>query len=157
MQQAFLAMFMAWFFDGDIFDNITSGNIAYELCRPCNLYSMWFTKNMAVRLSKMVLRCLPILIFAALLPYPYGLSLPYDLLSGVLFLLSISLGFLVLVAFSMLIYITAFYTLSPLGIRILATSVIEFFSGALIPLPFFPETLQPSFMLCPCFDAKHTF
>ena len=156
MQQAFLAMFMAWFFDDDIFDNITSGNIAYELCRPCNLYSMWFTKNMAVRLSKMVLRCLPILIFAALLPYPYGLSLPYDLLSGVLFLLSISLGFLVLVAFSMLIYITAFYTLSPLGIRILATSVIEFFSGALIPLPFFPETLQPLIYALPFASMQST-
>ena len=156
MQQAFLAMFMAWFFDGDIFDNITSGNIAYELCRPCNLYSMWFTRNMAVRLSKMVLRCLPILIFAALLPYPYGLSLPYDLLSGVLFLLSISLGFLVLVAFSMLIYITAFYTLSPLGIRILATSVIEFFSGALIPLPFFPETLQPLIYALPFASMQST-
>ena len=34
LQQAFLAMYMAWFFDGEIFDSITSGNISYELCRP---------------------------------------------------------------------------------------------------------------------------
>ena len=93
--------------------------------------------------------------FCSILPYPYGLSLPYDL-PGVLFLLSISLGFLVLVAFSMLIYITAFYTLSPLGIRILATSVIEFFSGALIPLPFFPETLQPLIYALPFASMQST-
>ncbi len=54
MQQAFLSLFMAWYFDNEIFDMITNGNIAYELCRPADLYTMWFVKNMAVRLSKAV-------------------------------------------------------------------------------------------------------
>ncbi|MDD4125125.1 MAG: ABC transporter permease [Eubacteriales bacterium] len=156
IQQAFLAMFMAWFFDNDIFNNITSGNIAYELCRPCDLYTMWFTKNMAIRLSRTMLRCLPILLVAAFLPYPYGVTLPPDFLSGVLFLFSIIIGFLVLVAFSMLIYISAFYTLSPIGIRLLATSVIEFFTGAVIPLPFFPESLQPIIYALPFASMQNT-
>ncbi len=156
MQQAFLAMFMAWFFDGEIFDSITSGNIAYELCRPCDLYSMWFTKNMAIRLSKVMLRCLPILLVAAFLPYPFNITLPPDFLSGVLFLISIVLGFLVLISFSMLIYISAFYTLSPMGIRMLATSVIEFFAGAVIPLPFFPEALQPVMYALPFASMQNT-
>lgn len=34
MQQAFLALFMSWYFDNDIFMIITNGNIAYELSRP---------------------------------------------------------------------------------------------------------------------------
>ena len=76
MQQALLAMFMLWFYDNDIFDSITSGGISYELCRPCDLYNMWFVKNMAIRLSKVVLRCLPILLVAALLPAPFGMRLP---------------------------------------------------------------------------------
>ncbi len=143
MQQSFLAMFMTWFYDNEIFENITSGNIAYELCRPCDIYAIWFTKNMAVRLSRMMLRCLPILLVAAFLPAPFNITLPSDWLSGVLFLVSVILGFLVLISFSMLIYISAFYTISPMGIRILATSVTEFFAGAIIPIPFFPEALQP--------------
>ena len=56
LQQALLAMFMAWFFDNEIFDSITSGSVAYELCRPCGVYTMWFVKNIAIRLSKVVLR-----------------------------------------------------------------------------------------------------
>lgn len=143
LQQALLAMFMAWYFDNEIFESITSGSIAYELCRPCNIYVMWFTKNMAIRLSRTLLRCLPILLVAALLPAPFNISFPADILSGFLFLISLTLGFLVLISFSMLIYISAFYTISPTGIRILATSVTEFFSGAVIPLPFFPQALQP--------------
>lgn len=112
LQQAFLAIFAAWFFDSEIFNNITSGNIAYELCRPCDLYSLWFIKNMASRLSRMVLRCLPILLVAAFLPYPFNIAPPHNLLSAGLFLISTTLGFLVIISFSMLIYISAFYTLS---------------------------------------------
>ncbi len=149
LQQAFLALYMAWYFDNDIFNSITSGNIAYELCRPIDIYAMWFIKNMAVRLSRAVLRCLPILIFAAFLPAPYNISLPTSPVAGLLFFVSMALGFLVLVAFSMLIYISAFYTISPMGIRILATSVVEFFAGAVIPLPFFPQNLQTLMYLLP--------
>lgn len=142
MQQAFLAMFMTWFYDNEIFENITSGGIAYELCRPCDLYTMWFVKNMTIRLSRVVLRCVPILLVAAFLPSPFGVRLPPTLSAAALFPVSMVLGFLVLIAFSMLVYISAFYTISPMGIRILVTSVLEFFTGALIPIPFFPEWLQ---------------
>ena len=156
MQQAFLAMFMAWFFDNEILESITSGSIAYEMCRPCDIYSMWFTKNMAIRLSRAMLRCFPILIVAAFLPRPYNISLPPSVLSGVLFLVSVILGFLVLISFSMFIYISAFYTISPMGIRILATSVIEFFAGAIVPIPFFPESIQPFMYALPFASMQNT-
>ena len=156
LQQAFLAMFMTWFYDLDIFASITSGGIAYELCRPCDLYTMWFVKNMAIRLSRVVLRCVPVLLVAAVLPAPYGVSLPADWSAALLFLLSLILGFLVLIAFSMLIYISAFYTLSPMGIRILASSVMEFFCGALVPIPFLPEWLQPVMNALPFASMQST-
>lgn len=156
MQQAFLAMYMTWFFDDDIFNSISSGAVAYELCRPCDLYNMWFVRNMAVRLSRVVLRCMPILLVAAILPAPFGICFPADTVSMLLFPVSMILGFLVLVAFSMLIYISAFYTISPMGIRILATSVLEFFTGALIPIPFFPEWLQPVMYALPFGSMQNT-
>lgn len=156
LQQAFLAMFMTWFYDNEIFGHITEGSIAYELCRPCDLYSMWFIKNMAVRLSRVVLRCFPILLVVALLPAPYGISLPASPLAFVLFLLSMLLGFLVLIAFNMLVYISAFYTISPMGIRILVTSVLEFLAGAVIPIPFFPKWLQPIMYALPFGSVQST-
>ena len=142
LQQALLAMYMLWFFDNEIFETITEGSIAYELCRPCDLYTMWFVKNMAIRLSRAVLRCLPILLVAVCLPQPYGMSAPADPGAAVLSLISMAVGFLVLIALSMLVYISAFYTISPMGIRILASSLTEFFAGAVIPIPFFPAWVQ---------------
>jgi len=103
---------------------------------------MWFVKNMAIRLSRVVLRCVPILLLAAVIPQPYGIVLPASVPGALLFLLSMLLGFLVLVTFTMLIYISAFYTMTPMGIRILAASLLDFLTGGLLPIPFFPQWLQ---------------
>ena len=73
-----------------------------------------------------------------------------------LFPLSLALGLLVIVSFSMLIYISSFYTISTLGIRVLSSSVVEFFSGAVIPLPFFPEQLQAVINVLPFASIQST-
>ena len=149
MQQAFLSLFMTWFLENEIFDSIKNGNVAYELCRPIDLYNMWFVRSMANRLSKAVLRSMPILVIAAIIPEPYRLHLPIDFVAGIWFLITLILGYLVVVAFCMLVYISTFFTISPMGVRIVAISVVEFFSGAVIPLPFLPDKIRMGFELLP--------
>jgi ABC-2 type transport system permease protein len=138
MQQALLALFMVWFLEGEIFASITSGGIAYELARPVDLYSRWFCQSMANRLAKAVLRCFPILIVAFIVPEPFRMSLPVNAGQFILFLVSASLSLFVVVSFSMLIYISTFYTLSPMGVRLISAVLADFMAGATIPLPFFP-------------------
>lgn len=142
LQQSLLALFMTWFLENDIFQAITDGGIAYELCRPANLYSMWFFRNMASRLSKAVLRCMPIIIFASLLPAPYGIRLPADMKAGLWFVITGLLGFIIVVAFCMLIYISTVFTYSPTGARLVAVSIVDFLAGGVIPLPFLPDRIR---------------
>lgn len=149
LQQAFLAFFTVWIFENEIFQTITEGGIAYELCRPSDIYTMWFFRSMANRLSKSVLRCIPILIFAAFLPAPYGIGLPAAPVAFIGFLITSMLGFLVVVAFCMLVYIATFFTYSPIGVRMIAVSVVEFFAGAVIPLPFLPNRIRQVVELLP--------
>lgn len=149
LQQALLALFMTWFLENEIFDSIKNGNISYELCRPIDLYNMWFVRSMANRLSKAVLRSMPILAIAAIMPEPYRLHLPKDFVSGIWFLITMVLGYLVVVAFCMLIYIVTFFTISPAGVRMVAISVVEFFSGSIIPLPFLPNNIRTAIELLP--------
>lgn len=148
-QQAFLALFMVWFFENDIFASIKSGGIAYELSKPLNLYTMWFVKTAAGRLSKAVLRCGPVLCIAALLPRPYGLVLPASGLSFILFLITMVFTLSVVTAFCMLVYISAFYTIDSLGVRIVSSSLVEFLAGAIIPIPFFPDKIREILELLP--------
>lgn len=142
LQQAFLALFMVWLTESEIFDAVINGNIAYELCRPVHIYDMWFSRSVANRLAKAVLRCFPILVFAVFLPAPYGIAKPADIQTFLLFLLTMVLGLLVVVAFCNLIYVLAFFTVSPEGLKIFAGSAVEFLSGAIIPLPFFPDSVR---------------
>lgn len=142
LQQAFLVLFAAWLVEHEIFDNIMNGNVAYEMCRPISIYNMWFTRSVANRLSRAMLRCVPILLVASFLPSPYGMSAPAGWKNFGFFLLAMVLGFLVTVSFFIIIYGLAFFTISPSGLRILITSVVEFFAGAIIPIPFFPEKMQ---------------
>ncbi len=156
LQQAFLTLFMPWLFDNELFDSITGGNIAYELCRPADMYYMWFIKNAAMRVARMLLRFAPVLIIAAFLPVPYNMTLPVSIVSGVAFIFSLIIGFLVIVAFLMLIYISAFYTVSAQGTRMLAMTVIDFLTGGVIPLPFFPEGFRTVAYLLPFASMQNT-
>jgi ABC-2 type transport system permease protein len=136
VQQAFIMLFMTWFFEGDIFSTITSGGIAYDLSRPLDLYGKWYCQCVASRLSKAILRCFPILIIALLLPNPYKLILPPNATQLMFFILSSFLALGVVVSFGMFIYITTFYTMSPFGVRIIGAVFADFMAGSIVPIPF---------------------
>ena len=149
LQQAFLAFFGAWMMDYEIFETISGGNIAYELCRPISIYDMWYARNVATRLSRAVLRCFPILLVAAFLPKPYGISAPVDIIHFILFLFTLILGLAVMVSLCMLIYVLAFFTISAQGLRMLFSLTVEFLAGAVIPLPFFPDKIRQIMEMLP--------
>lgn len=149
MQQAFLAFFAVWMLENEIFDAIRKGNLAYELVRPVNIYNMWFARSLANRMSRAVLRCFPILLVAFFIPAPYGMQLPESPYHFLLFLITLLLGLAVTVSVCMLIYVLTFFTISPLGIRMVFTSAIDFLAGAVIPIPFFPEPVAKVLELLP--------
>lgn len=149
LQQAFMALFMLWSMDNEIFKNISDGNIAYELTRPVDLYSMWFTKNIALRLSSAALRCLPILIVAWFLPEPYRMSFPKNPAALGWFLITSIMSLLLVCAFCMIVYTVTFYTINPTGVRLIALSFTEILTGAIVPLPFFPDKIRTVIELTP--------
>ncbi|MBE6024675.1 MAG: ABC transporter permease [Cellulosilyticum sp.] len=141
LEQSTIALFMAWLMENEIFESIVSGNVAYELCRPINIYDMWFVRSMGNRYAKALLRCFPILFIAVCMPSPYGLTLPNNLEVWGLFSISMVMSSMVMIALCMIVYMSCFYTISSTGIRMIAMGVFEFFQGSIIPIPFFPEEM----------------
>jgi len=66
-----------------------------------------------------------------------------------LFLLSSILALTVVVAFSMFVYISTVYTMSPLGVRLISAVLADFMAGSIIPLPFFPDGFRQIAELLP--------
>ena len=98
---------------------------------------------------------MPILIVAAFLPEPYNISLPVSLSAGCC-LLSMTLGFMLL---SGLFHADIYFCLTPYlpWDQNSYHQRSEFFTGAIIPLPFFPESLQTLLYLLPLLPFKHAF
>lgn len=142
LQQAFLVFITFWFRDNELFDLITGGNIAYELCRPADLYGFWYAKLLAQRLSSALLRCFPILILSFFLPEPYTMTFPPNITAFILFVVTLFLGLFLLVAISMFLYISVFVTMSPVGSLLVFGVLGEFFAGLIIPVPLMPVWLQ---------------
>lgn len=149
LQQSFLAFIMLWFRDNELFQLITTGNIAYELCRPSDTYSFWYAKLLAQRLASALLRSFPILIVAFFLPQPYRMSIPPDFATFLLFITTLILGLFLLVSISMMIYISVFVTMSAVGSLLMFGVLGEFFAGMIIPIPLMPDWLQNIVNLLP--------
>lgn len=149
LQQIFLSLVMLWIRDPEIFTLITSGNIAYELCRPTSLYGFWYSKLLAQRVANAVLRCFPVTIIALLLPEPYRLQIPSSITIFLLFFITLLLAALLVVAISMLIYLSVFWTMSPTGSILLFAVAGEFFAGLVIPIPLMPQWLQSIMFVLP--------
>ena len=149
LQQAFLTLFAIWFMETEIIDSVSSGNIIYELCRPLSIYQMWFFRNAAYRISRALLRCVPVLLLAFFLPVGFRMEGISDVRNTAFFLISFLLAFLVTLAFSTFVYVLLFFTISPLGLRIMITALFDFFSGSVIPIPFFPQKIQQIMELLP--------
>ena len=149
LQQAFLVFIALWLRDNELFELISSGNIAYEMCRPLNIYGFWYVKLLSARLASAILRCFPILLVAFFIPGPYALTPPDSVLSLGLFVLSLVLGLFINVAISMFIYISVFVTLSPTGSLLIFSVLGEFLSGLILPIPLMPTWLRNIVMVLP--------
>lgn len=141
LRQAFYGI-SSWSIDSEISRMIEKGNIAYELCRPMNLYWVWYFKTISTRLAGTLLKFSPIIIISFLLPKGYGLLPPKSVVSFILFLIALSLSVFVVAGIINLVYISFFYTLSSKGSAALFYAVASFFAGNQIPIALMPKTLQ---------------
>jgi ABC-2 type transport system permease protein len=138
---------LPWNVDPDIQTQIRSGDVAYELLRPLDLYSLWFAQTLAFRAAPTLLRLLPMLAFTfwvlPLIGLPeWALPLPPSVASGALFLLSV-LGMLALsTAFTMVMHISLMWTISGEGVNRVMPGVVPVFAGLIVPLPLFPDWMQ---------------
>lgn len=125
--------------DGDVEQLIRTGNVACELLRPVDLYSLWFARAVAGRAAPMSLRAIPMLLIATAagwIHWPGGpglLAWAAAMASGVL--LSAALGNAMTIAL--------FWTVAGRGLTMIFSPTMILLSGMIVPLPLFPQSVQP--------------
>jgi len=132
-----------WSGDPEVLQIIRNGNIAYELCRPLDLYGHWFSRLTAHRLVPLATGSIPLAAIALfLLPDGYRMGAPASPASALAFLLSLAGAVLMSSALSNILGIITVWTVSGEGLYYLAPVIFSVLCGAIVPLPLFPASLQ---------------
>jgi ABC-2 type transport system permease protein len=140
--QALLAT-LPWNADAEVRAMVRSGAVAYELCRPVDLYGLWYARALALRTAPTVLRVIPMAIFAiVVLPLvgldEWRLALPTPG-AGLAFALAIVFAIALGCAITALVNISLLWTVSGDGMVMIVTTAVSFCSGMIVPLPLFPD------------------
>ncbi|MCR5331116.1 MAG: ABC-2 family transporter protein [Lachnospiraceae bacterium] len=147
LQQAFFRMLFAS--DPELLDKIRTGGIAYDLCRPLDIYWFYYARIVAQKLIGSLMRGIPMIVFAFLLPKGWGLVLPAS--AGGLFLgiLALIIGLLCISALENITMGFTMRTLDPRGMQAVLNMLMMTFSGNILPLTLFPDSWQKVIRLLP--------
>ena len=147
LQQAFFRMLLSS--DPDLQDKIRTGSIAYDLCRPLNLYGFYYVRIAAQKLTGSLLRGTPMLVFALLLPEGLGLSLPASPAALVWALAGLMLGLLCVCAMENITMGFTMRTLDSRGMQAMLNLLMMICCGNILPLTLFPDSWQRVITLLP--------
>jgi ABC-2 type transport system permease protein len=145
--QALLGI-LPWTVDAELADKMMTGAVAYELLRPLDLYAFWFARSVAMRTATTSLRAIPMLIVAGIGLRLVGLgewalAAPPSMASALAFVGSLLATVILASALTMVLHAALIWTISGRGFNVLMAGLVIALSGMVIPLPLFPDWLQP--------------
>jgi ABC-2 type transport system permease protein len=141
-----LLLLVLWRADPDLAEMVRTGNVAYELLKPVDLYGLWYAREVAARVVPTLMRSVPL---AALALACLGMAPPASVAAGVAFALSLICAVLLSAAFTTIASVLLLWTISGRGATALMTACTMLFSGMIIPLPLFPDWAQPALNVLP--------
>ena len=147
LQQAFFRMLLAS--DGDLLDKIRTGAIAYDLCRPLQLYGYYYVRVMAQKLLGSLLRAAPMLVFAAVLPAGWGIQEPVSFTAFLAGVAGLLLGLLCVCALENITMGFTMRTLDSRGVQAMLNLLMMILAGNILPLTLFPDAWQKVITLLP--------
>ena len=140
LQQMFFRMMFSS--DGELGNLIMSGGIAYMLVRPVDQHRFWVCRDVAGRLVGAMMRLIPMLAIQFILPKELRLAPPDGWMSFLQFIVSLMIGCVCLCELMSISDAVVMKTLDKRGISAILSLTMMTFSGNVIPLTLFPDSLQ---------------
>jgi ABC-2 type transport system permease protein len=129
-------MLFGWW---DVMRTIQSGDIASDLTKPIDLYRFWLAQDLGRAAFSFAARGVPIVLAYQVF---FDLVWPSSMGGWLAFGLSAALALLISFSWRFLVNVTAFWTTDAHGMGRVAYMSVLLLSGMLIPVAYFPETLQ---------------
>src|SRR4051794_33707545 len=119
-------------------DRVREGQVALDLARPVPFVNQLLAHQVGATVSVIpfVMLALPFALFLG------GIQAPQSFQTGLLYLVSLGLGYLIAVLMGLIIGLIAFWTMETGGFLTIYGFANQFFGGVLVPLWFFPPPLR---------------
>jgi ABC-2 type transport system permease protein len=125
--------------DTEIVREIRSGQVAYELIKPMDLYFIWLSRSLASKIAPTLLRFFPVAVISSLF---FGFRGPSSGFAFFSWLLTICMAVVLSSVITNLLNISLLWTISGEGISQLMIACSYLLSGQMIPLAIFPDTAR---------------
>ncbi|WP_042167779.1 ABC transporter permease [Paenibacillus gorillae] len=122
-----------------IYYKIREGQIVTDFYRPIPLLACYLADDIGGSLSSLANKALPLIVFASLF---FGIPWPSFLLNFLLFIPSCLLSYGILWLLSALVGLIAFWVMELGNMGMVKDSIVRVLSGSIVPLWFFPESVQ---------------
>jgi ABC-2 type transport system permease protein len=132
---------------------INKGEITSDLLRPTSLLLQFYGSALGEVAFRAAFMALPVLVLALFI---FNIQLPATPLHGALFVYSVFLAFHIFFAVNFLTGLCAVYTEKLQGFLWAKFMLLQFLSGLLLPLEFFPESVRKVFAVLPFKGMAHT-
>ena len=123
----------------EIVERIRSGDIVTDLYRPVDFQLWWLARDAGSSAYRLFARGIPPVLVGGVM---FDLTLPTRMAVWLSFALSLSLAFVLVYAWKLLVSLSGFWLLNPAGVVQLAAGLFTFGSGSLLPLAFMPDGLE---------------
>lgn len=137
-------------------DDIVKGTVAMNLIKPIDYRTSLITRALGNGIYNFI--CPSIFIWIALEVYKVlvlGMEVT-GIINILLYLLSCIMSFFIYVLFDFCFGMIAFFTTYIFGMQMVKTAMLNFLSGQLIPISFFPEIMQRIFDFLPFSSMIYT-
>jgi len=144
--QAFLSL-LPWVADPEVGMSIRTGGVGYDRLRPLDTYSYWYARTLGWMVARALPRALLMLIAAGIVLPLMGLEAwawqpPAGPEAAMLFIPAFVLMIMLGVAVVMLANVVVAASLNERGVNAVLMPLVVVFSGSLVPLGFFPDTIR---------------
>lgn len=122
-----------------ISEKIRKGTIVFDLLRPVKFVNARLAENVGQAILQVFFAILTLLGFRIFLS---ELCAPASIFHGLLFAVSVIVGFFIMFSVSIMSGLLSFWLMNNWGLRSAKTAIVNFFSGALVPIAILPGWLQ---------------
>lgn len=137
-------------------EEVRDGSIAMRLIKPVSYNATFLFQEIGNKLFTEFIIALPLLFAVEVIRTAFSGVVEFDVLRFLMFLVSVSLAYLINFLFNICFGFVAFITKNLWGVNQVKNVLVGLLSGALIPLSFLPGAVENVFLLLPFASLNYT-